>query len=364
MSSLFNSHHADTSSRTNTTCFQPCYNTTADSSSYSDVALIWSSLSAYPMEDRDMACADTILDTQCVLSSEATHHRFPAATSAILHCTNQNSTSPAGNGGSSAVFSYKPAKRSSHYDDDEEGTSCDLLKRRKLGDSSGHIQIGDKSEQNSGCCCKKADAATIIPCCELNGWRTYNVGSSSTSNSTKELSSLIELATTQAPSGKLTETSQTNEPLSTSYVVEDHHQRDCPTASDSTTITTATTTTNVTVQPSVSSEELEREARHQHRVSLYIREIKQIQEMRRKQRTEPRLYYPIPVILPARIYTCEDCAICQESLRDNTGKPLAQALTTVLQCGHIIHVECLKQWFARRESEGRCPVCRDVAVSR
>jgi hypothetical protein len=99
-----------------------------------------------------------------------------------------------------------------------------------------------------------------------------------------------------------------------------------------------------------------REEAHQYRVSLYEREIKQIRAMR-EARAKPQPKYVIPISIPQKTFTSEQCPFCLENLKEND-LPLQKKITVFLTCGHSVHYECIKTYFCSLQSEGRCPVCR------
>jgi hypothetical protein len=45
----------------------------------------------------------------------------------------------------------------------------------------------------------------------------------------------------------------------------------------------------------------------------------------------------------------ESCNICLQALN-----PESQSVSTITQCGHIYHTECIRQWIAKRAI---CPQC-------
>ena len=48
----------------------------------------------------------------------------------------------------------------------------------------------------------------------------------------------------------------------------------------------------------------------------------------------------------------DTCAICYSEYEEN--KKIGK-----LQCGHLFHVDCIKNWLSRKNS---CPMCRATAV--
>jgi hypothetical protein len=101
-------------------------------------------------------------------------------------------------------------------------------------------------------------------------------------------------------------------------------------------------------------EEKLREDRHQQRVALYMREIRQIQAMRKSVRLSK---FHIPCCFPQKIYSQESCPICLINFKEND-LSLNEKLTVVLTCGHLVHYKCIETYFSSFQSEGRCPVCR------
>ena len=50
-----------------------------------------------------------------------------------------------------------------------------------------------------------------------------------------------------------------------------------------------------------------------------------------------------------------DCVICTEQLLTASKEPAA------LACGHMFHVDCIRQWFATNPSKKQCPSCKQTS---
>ena len=57
------------------------------------------------------------------------------------------------------------------------------------------------------------------------------------------------------------------------------------------------------------------------------------------------------------------CCICLEELYDKSKKNKNKN-TTIMQCNHVFHTECLKKWFKNDKNydsySGTCPLCRQI----
>jgi hypothetical protein len=100
------------------------------------------------------------------------------------------------------------------------------------------------------------------------------------------------------------------------------------------------------------------EERHQHRCKLYLREIRQIQEMRRKSKL-PQPLFRVPCHIPEHRFVSDNCPICLNDFKTPEVIPLDERLSTFLTCGHLVHVKCISEYFLSSSSEGRCPICRN-----
>ena len=56
-----------------------------------------------------------------------------------------------------------------------------------------------------------------------------------------------------------------------------------------------------------------------------------------------------------KIQKMPDCVICADQLLTANKEPAA------LACGHMFHVDCIRQWFATNPSKKQCPSCKQTS---